>query len=113
MLSVLEASVRTVVRKMLERAGYTVHVAASGREALDLLADRALRESVSLVLLDLSMPGMSGDAVHRELRTLAPGLKVVYFSGHPLDVGNDVAGVIQKPASYDELVQSVRAILER
>ena len=64
-------------------------------------------QQVALVLLDLSMPG---DAVRRELRRLAPGLTVAYFSGHAINAADDVAGIIEKHATYADLIRSVRGI---
>ncbi|HVU00328.1 MAG TPA: ATP-binding protein [Polyangiaceae bacterium] len=108
-----ELPVREVTRRMLEREGYVVHVAASGREALALLADDALLRSIDLVLLDRSMPVQSGEAVRAELAKLAPRLKVAYFSGHADGVPGDVVGVVEKPVTYDGLMARVRELLER
>jgi class 3 adenylate cyclase len=55
---------RDMLARRLEREGHEVHVAADGQEALDLLASRP----VDLVLLDVMMPGLSGDEVLRRLK---------------------------------------------
>ncbi|MGD8862719.1 MAG: PAS domain S-box protein [Myxococcales bacterium] len=107
-----EASVRNVTSMMLTHAGYTVFVAASGREALELL-DGELADSVDLVLLDLSMPRMPGDAVRAELLQRYPRLKVAYFSGHALDAPDDVVGVVEKPIPQPLLLAKVREFLGR
>jgi CheY-like chemotaxis protein len=107
-----EAPVREVVRAMLESAGYTVLVAPGGREALELLASEDVRRRVALVLLDLTMPGMSGDTTRRHLRELAPNLKIAYFSGHALEASDDVAGVFAKPIGHAALVRGVRELLD-
>ncbi len=107
-----EAPVREVVRAMLESAGYTVLVAPGGREALDLLSSEDVRRRVALVLLDVTMPGMSGDTTRRHLRELAPDLKIAYFSGHALEASDDVAGVFPKPISQAALVRGIRALLD-
>jgi PAS domain S-box-containing protein len=108
-----EAAIRTVTRQMLESAGYVVHVAASGPQALALLSDDAFLEQVDLVLLDVLMPGMQGDAVRAELRTRAPQLKVAYFSGYAQDLASDVVGIVTKPTSYESLLSSVRGFLDQ
>ena len=108
-----EETVRRAVQRMLERAGYKVYSAAGGREALELLADATILREVTLVLLDLSMPGMPGPAVRREIRAVAPHLPVVYFTGYALDSAEEADGVIEKPVGYTELTRSVAEILAR
>src|SRR6476661_2538882 len=60
-----ESDIVTLVAFQLEHAGYVVHGAYSGREAIDI----ALRESVSLVILDLMLPDISGLDVLATLRS--------------------------------------------
>ena len=60
---------RRLMQAMAERAGFQTMTVASGQEALDLLRSPK-GENVSLVLLDLIMPGMDGLAVLRELRRM-------------------------------------------
>jgi CheY-like chemotaxis protein len=72
-----------------------------------------VRNSVSLVVLDLSMPGMPGVAVRAQLRKLCPDIPVVYFSGYALQRSDDVDGRIEKPILPKELLRSVRQVLDR
>jgi len=58
------ATNRTLLKKLLEKCGYSTTCASSGPEALDLLK----REPVDLVLLDIMMPEMSGWTVHDRLK---------------------------------------------
>jgi two-component system, cell cycle sensor histidine kinase and response regulator CckA len=108
-----EETVRRPVELMLQRAGYKVYSAAGGAEALELLADASVFRDVALVLLDLSMPGMPGATVRREIRALAPHLPVAYFTGYALDSVDEADGVIQKPVGYEQLTTSVRELLAR
>ena len=108
-----EPAVRTVVRRMLEREGYTVLLTSSGEEALQCLADVAVQRTVRLALLDMSMPGMSGTEVRRELKERCPALPVVYFTGYALQPTDDVAGVIEKPITREALLNAVRGVLDR
>ena len=108
-----EDAVRHAVTRMLERAGYKVHAAKGGLEALELLSDGAILREVTLVLLDVSMPGMPGTAVCREIRAIAPHLPVAYFTGYALDSAEDADGIIEKPIGYDDLTRAVREILGR
>ncbi len=107
-----EAPVRAVVSQMLEHSGFEVIPAGSGREALAIVGREDVRQRLSLVLLDFSMPDLSGKETRRELKVLAPELPVVYFSGFPLDDCSDVAAFIQKPTTYSELLNTVRRVLE-
>jgi len=80
-----ERPVRTVAAHMLEARGFTVGVAASGSEALERV-ERAPGE-YDAVLLDLTMPGLSGEETFRSLRRIRGDLAVVFMSGHgPEDV---------------------------
>ncbi|MEO7095045.1 MAG: ATP-binding protein, partial [Polyangiales bacterium] len=111
-----EAAIRRIVSLMLRSAGYVPREAASGREALELLADRDLASRVGLVLLDVSMPGISRKELRDRLRELTRA-PVVYFTGYGLDVrdaGGDARDtVLQKPATEEDLLRTVRQVLDR
>jgi CheY-like chemotaxis protein len=67
------------VRKMLlERAGYRVFTAPDGLSALDLFA----REPVEAVVLDFSMPGMSGGEVAERMRQAKPAIPILMLSAY-------------------------------
>lgn len=109
-------AVRNVTRGMLERLGCRVFVARDGFEALARYD--AEREHIRLVLLDLSMPGMDGVEVLRELRLHDPELRVVLMSGYAgpgfderLQPG-ELAGFLQKPYSLAALCQALVAAFE-
>jgi PAS domain S-box-containing protein len=109
-----EAPLRTVVARVLQSAGYTAKLAASGDEALMMLADEALAAEVSLVLLDVSMPGLTGRELRRRLGELLPRARVVYFTGYAFDAiepGQDA--VLEKPVVPQRLLETVRAELDR
>ncbi len=74
-----EDGVRSVATRMLERSGYPAVGHADGRSAVDWY--RQHHGEVWCILLDLSMPGMSGDEALHELRTLAPQVPVALMSG--------------------------------
>ena len=100
---------------MLERMGYHVLVAEDGRQALSIYSRH--KETIGLVLLDLTMPHMDGEETYRELRRINPEVRVVMSSGYSeMDVsarfvGKGMAGFIQKPYSRAELAQCRRAAL--
>jgi len=106
-----EDSVRKVLAFPLEKDGYTVIQAPSGRAALDLLA---AGETVDAVLTDVVMPDMGGGELAERLRELAPALPVLYMSGYTgtdvLRRGFDERGVpfLQKPFSPASLTAGIR-----
>jgi two-component system cell cycle sensor histidine kinase/response regulator CckA len=92
-------------------------VAADGREALERFEQDQGR--INLVVLDLTMPHVDGEACFRGLRQLNPNVKVVLTSGYNeqdvvnLFAGKGLAGFVQKPYTSDELIGKVREILEK
>lgn len=107
-----EDLVRNVSRLMLERLGYTVHVAASGPEALTQFERHP---DIRVVLLDVSMPGMSGLDTMRALRGLDPDLRFVLTSGFGEQdaaermPGEEPAGFLQKPFQMPALRDAIAA----
>jgi two-component system, OmpR family, response regulator len=68
---------RELMAEVLAVAGYAVHAAASGPEALRTLAER----SIDVVVTDLGMPGMGGLEMARAAKTIAPTVPVVVVTG--------------------------------
>ncbi len=97
----------------LERHGYSVLMATSGKNAIDIL--RSHKDRVSLVLLDSSMPEMSGRDTLEELLKISPGLEVLVSSGYPetetmeLFAGLRVSGFLPKPYTPARLANKVKA----
>lgn len=76
-----EHLVLSLTHAMLTRYGYTVLTAMSGAEALALFSNWPEVE-VDLLLVDLIMPGMSGEETVRRISELRPGIAVLYFSAY-------------------------------
>jgi DNA-binding NtrC family response regulator len=101
---------------MLQRAGFEVVVAADGREAIDKFARD--KDSIDLVILDLTMPHADGEACYREMRRQQPGVMVILSSGYnEQDIvnrfaGKGLAGFVQKPYTTDDLLAKVRKAFE-
>ncbi len=110
-----EETIRNLGRRMLQRAGFDVVVAADGREAIEKFT--AEKDHISLVILDLTMPHFDGEACYRELRQIKPGVKVILSSGYnEQDIvsrfaGKGLAGFVQKPYTTEELLQKIREAL--
>jgi len=111
-----EPAVREVSRRVLERAGFAVAVAAGGREAVSLYLAR--KDEFVAVVLDMTMPVLSGDEAFRELRRINPGVPIVLSSGYSEQdatrqfVGKGLAQFLQKPWSPEDLVGAVRAAID-
>ncbi len=110
-----EASVREAVADILGLKGVEVIVAADGETGLALYQER--QEAIVLVLLDLSMPGWSGERTLRELRRINPQVRVILSSGYneieatQRFVGKALTGFLQKPYSADTLLSAVNHYL--
>lgn len=106
-----EPLVRDVLRRQLERAGYRTCSAESGPAALALLGTLDIAE-LRAILLDLSMPEMSGAETLRRLRATAPDVPVLILSGHVPDSSElaGAAGILQKPVRIGELLAAVEAV---
>ena len=107
--------VRTVVSWQLEAEGYAVREAADGNAAWQAIVE----QRPDLVVLDLSLPGMSGLDLLRRLREAGDRTPVVVLSGRDgegdrilgLDLGAD--DYLVKPFSPGELAARVRSVLRR
>ncbi len=108
-----EATVRRTIALMLERAGYKVLESADGQEGLNTF-DRE-RGVIDLVLLDLSMPRMSGEEVLEELRSRDDKVSIVLLTGHEPDpeLIDRVQAVIIKPVAFQELRDGIRDALDQ
>ena len=74
-----EKMIREMARDMLNILGFNVLLAASGIEGLDLYKN--YKNDISLVVLDLLMPEMSGKTCFENLKKFDPGVKVIIASG--------------------------------
>ena len=109
-----DAGVRGLVEDLLSLGGYEVLAAATAAEALRVCGDR--RGEVDLILLDLVLPDMRGDALRKSLAEAAPGARMLVMSGY---AGNDTSEepleegtpFLQKPFSATLLARKVREVL--
>ncbi|WP_291157794.1 PAS domain-containing hybrid sensor histidine kinase/response regulator [Gemmatimonas sp. UBA7669] len=106
-----EPMVRTALARQLSHCGMRAVLASGGADALAQL--RAGIDNLRVIMLDLSMPGMSGTEALPQLRAIAPHVPVVVMSGHvPADATLDgAAAVLQKPMGKQELHDTLLAVL--
>jgi CheY-like chemotaxis protein len=104
-----EDLVRDVVARMIEDLGYRALTAADGMTGLAIVE----RETVDAVLVDLTMPRMSGADVVAALRAKRPALPVVVCSGYDRDRRGPVQAnaYLPKPFRIDALEQTLANIL--
>jgi two-component system cell cycle sensor histidine kinase/response regulator CckA len=75
-----EAVVREVGSEMLESMGISCIVADDGEKGLQIYKEK--KDEVALVILDIEMPGISGDKVYDMLKEINPELKILLTSGY-------------------------------
>jgi CheY-like chemotaxis protein len=105
-----------LAKRVFSEAGFEVVTAQSGFECLDLFRKRP--HHFDLILLDLTMPFMDGEETFGRLRSIRPDVLVLLSTGfiaqERLDqmLSAGMAGFLRKPHRPDELVASIRAVLE-
>lgn len=106
-----DASLRTVIRLVLEQADYEVEEAANGRVALERLADGV----PDLVLVDAKMPQVTGVELIQKMRSepAHAAIPVVMLTGLPQSVPEDVRpdAIVAKPFEKDQLLDVIGGLL--
>ena len=108
-----EQAILNVTRRILSRSDYEVLCALGGAEGIRLLKEH--RDDVAAVILDMSMPVLSGVDTLVELRRVSSDLKVILSSGHTEDKArmkfseHAIAGFLKKPYGFNELLDLVAA----
>jgi len=109
-------TVRGVAARMLRDQGYTVLVAADGREALRVVQEYS--EPIHLLVTDVVMPQMGGRELAERLRSARPGFRVLYMTGYTDNaivhhgVLEEGVNLLQKPFTAGMLVRKVREVLD-
>ncbi len=111
-----DPGVLEVACETLARAGFEVLRASDGETALACFRKHV--DAIRVVLLDLHMPGASGDDTFDAMRQIRPDVKIVLVSGYSLDRSPDhalrpgLAGFLQKPFLPATLLDMVRALID-
>jgi len=109
-----EENMRRVVKMALERAGFKVLTAVDGPEGVKLFREH--KDRVVLVILDMTMPRLSGAETCRELRQIRPDVRVLFTSGYneqeAITGGGEqgLTGFLQKPFRMETLLRKVAEI---
>ena len=107
-----EEILRLAVSKMLQKAGFSVIEAADGTNGADLF--RVNEHRIDVVLLDVTLPGMSGGEVLKEMRRIRPGVKVILTTAFNKDnalssIDEQLPwGYVRKPYQFRELISLLR-----
>ena len=111
-----QAIARKTVRQQLEYYGYTVLEATPGKEGLQLFNQN--KSDVGMVLLDLSLPDVSGEQMLAALHTLDANVKVAVCTDESLTESKskeefkDLVGILKRPVRTDRLLAVLRKGLE-
>jgi PAS domain S-box-containing protein len=111
-----EEVIQRTLKAALERYGYTVVSASGGEEAARIVKE--MRDPIELVLLDMTMPVLSGEETFKRLQAIRRDLPVIATSGYNevealRRFGDGLSGFIQKPFTPRQLAERIRAVLER
>jgi len=108
---------REMGAEMLGMAGYEVISASSGEDALAIYARST--DEISLVILDLIMPGMGGKRCLEEILRINPDAKVIISSGYSSnglvlgDMRTGARGFLRKPYDAKDILIAIRKVLDR
>ncbi len=112
-----DPSIRWILQRMLERAGYELIVAENGDEALALANDHT--GPIDLLVTDVTMPGMNGFELGGCIGSTHPETSVLFVSGYaedssPVRKGLTTAGqaFLLKPFTRDALLGKVKELLD-
>ncbi|MHB8899170.1 MAG: PAS domain-containing protein [Thermoguttaceae bacterium] len=112
-----EDMIRMGTQALFESFGFTVLAASNGQGAVDIY--RQHRGDIVCVILDLTMPKMSGEEVLQELLSIDPDVRVVLTSGYTAQTmaqrlgGQKVFAFVQKPDPFDTIIQRLVSVLAK
>jgi len=103
--------------EILAELGYTVLLARSGKEAIEIYKKK--KDKIDIVILDMIMPGVGGGETYDRMKEINPNAKVLLSSGYSINgqateiLDRGCNGFIQKPFNMRAFSQEVRKILDR
>ena len=110
-----EEDLRDIMRRMLERRGFSTLIAGDPQEAIAVCRDHP--SEIDILVTDLGLPGVSGGELSRSATELRPSMRVVYISGLPKEIAvadgliEPAALLVKKPFSTELLIEALRAVL--
>jgi DNA-binding NtrC family response regulator len=110
-----EEDLRDIMRRMLERRGFTTLVAGDVDQALRACRNHDGR--IDVLVTDLNLPGTSGAELRRAVGALRPDVRVIYISGLPKDIAvskgliEEDALLVKKPFTATTLIEALHSAL--
>lgn len=106
-----DASVRGLIKQILEGVGYKVIEAVDGEDAVVKFKEN--KEKIHLLLFDMIMPKKNGKDAYEDIKGIRHDIKAVFTSGYAADIIGIEGGFefISKPVSPNELLRKVREVL--
>jgi CheY-like chemotaxis protein len=110
-----EAPLRLAIAKILHKSGFDVLEAADGTTALNMIREH--KDTIAVLLLDITLPGTPSRAVLTEARHLLPNIKVIVTSAYgqnQVDAsfpGMKIDSFIRKPFQLGNLLSQIRTVL--
>ncbi|MBW2333696.1 MAG: PAS domain S-box protein [Deltaproteobacteria bacterium] len=111
-----EEAIRELGKDIITRFGYTVLIASDGETALEIYREN--KKEISLVILDIIMPGMGGRKCLEELLKINPELRIIIASGYSMNgpskevIKAGAKGFISKPYNINQILKAVRETLD-
>jgi DNA-binding NtrC family response regulator len=112
-----EEIVLQTTRLILQKHGYRVLTAANGKSGMEAVEKH--KEELSAVILDLTMPVMSGEEALKHIKQIAPQLSVILSSGYGASEAasvfgeNNPASFLQKPSTVPNMLLTVKKAIEQ
>lgn len=112
-----DVQVRELIEEVLREFGYAVIVAKDGEDAIKKFKES--RDKIQLLVFDVIMPKKNGKEVYDEIKSITPGIKVIFISGydasiiHKKGILDEKLTFITKPIPPDEFLKKVREVLDK
>lgn len=111
-----EPSIVKILTELLRQMGYQVLSATSGTEALRTFVEK--KDQISLVIMDQTMPDLSGADLALKLRAIQPDTPIILYSGYDPETFRwqmrelGISAFMAKPVTRSELAMTVRKVLD-
>jgi len=112
-----EKEIADITREVLESLGYRVHVENNPAKALKVFGKRS--DEFSLVITDMTMPGMTGEVLARKLIDIRADIPIIICTGYGEVIGEartremGVREILRKPATIGTVAETVRRVLDK
>jgi len=104
-----EEGIRDILAAFLKESGYRVHAVDNGREALDFLENF---RDIDLIVSDIRMPVMGGNALAKHVRSMSPDLAIIGITGSNWDFDPGLFDMIlEKPFRLKVLADAIEQVL--